>query len=37
MGYDVVGELKDYIVHGHSEILMRKSRSPLSEFKARAG
>ena len=37
LGYDEVGELRDFIVPGHSEILMRKSRSPLSEFKARAG
>jgi ribosomal-protein-alanine N-acetyltransferase len=34
LGYETIGELKDYIVHGHSEILMRKSRAPLSEFKA---
>jgi hypothetical protein len=27
-----VGELHDYIVAGHSEILMRKSIAPLSEF-----
>ena len=33
LGYEVIGELKDYIVSGHSEILMRKSRAPLSEFK----
>jgi len=31
-GYEVVGELKDYIVSGHSEILLRKTISPLSEF-----
>jgi [ribosomal protein S18]-alanine N-acetyltransferase len=30
LGYAVVGELKDYVVAGHSEILMRKSRGPLS-------
>lgn len=29
LGYAVVGELKDYVVAGHSEILMRKSRGPL--------
>ena len=28
LGYGVVGELKDYIVRGHSEILMRKSLGP---------
>jgi [ribosomal protein S18]-alanine N-acetyltransferase len=32
LGYEVVGELRDYIVPGHSEILMRKSMGPLSEF-----
>lgn len=34
LGYTVVGELKDYIISGHSEILLRKSISPLSEFRA---
>jgi ribosomal-protein-alanine N-acetyltransferase len=32
LGYQVIGELKDYIVAGHSEILLRKSIGPLSEF-----
>ncbi len=32
LGYEPVGELKDYIVPGHSEILMRKSRGPTSQF-----
>jgi len=32
LGYEVVGELRDYIVPGHSEILMRKSTGPLAEF-----
>jgi ribosomal-protein-alanine N-acetyltransferase len=32
LGYETVGELKDYIVSGHSEILMRKTISPLNEF-----
>jgi ribosomal-protein-alanine N-acetyltransferase len=31
LGYEVVGELRDYIVRGHSEVLLRKSREPLSE------
>ena len=35
LGYEIIGELKDYIVRGHSEILMRKSRAPLSECKTR--
>jgi [ribosomal protein S18]-alanine N-acetyltransferase len=29
LGYRVVGELSDYIVAGHSEILLRKSLGPL--------
>ena len=29
----MIGELKDYIVPGHSEILLRKSTGPLTEFK----
>jgi len=33
LGYQTIGELKDYFVDGHSEILMRKTISPLSEFK----
>jgi ribosomal protein S18 acetylase RimI-like enzyme len=32
LGYAVVGELADYLVRGHSEVLMRKSRGPWSEF-----
>lgn len=32
LGYEVIGELKDYIVSGHSEILLRKTIAPLSEF-----
>jgi [ribosomal protein S18]-alanine N-acetyltransferase len=30
LGYHVVGELTDYIVPGHSEILLRKTTGPLS-------
>jgi ribosomal-protein-alanine N-acetyltransferase len=30
LGYHVVGELTDYIVRGHSEILLRKTVGPLS-------
>ncbi|UCD06580.1 MAG: GNAT family N-acetyltransferase [candidate division WOR-3 bacterium] len=33
LGYETIGRLKDYIVKGHDEILMRKSVAPLSEFK----
>ncbi len=32
LGYEIVGELPDYIVRGHSEILMRKTTGPLAEF-----
>jgi ribosomal protein S18 acetylase RimI-like enzyme len=33
LGYEVIGELKDYIVPGHSEMLLRKTIGPLAEFK----
>lgn len=36
LGYQVVGELTDYLVHGHSEILLRKSIGPLTEFTVQA-
>src|SRR5262245_9159512 len=29
LGYEAVGELKDYIIRGASEMLMRKTRGPL--------
>lgn len=32
LGYEVVGELKDLIVRGHSEILLRKTIGPATEF-----
>ena len=32
-GYEVVGELKNWIVNGNSEILLRKTIGPLTEFK----
>jgi ribosomal protein S18 acetylase RimI-like enzyme len=35
LGYEVVGELRDYIVRGHSEWLLRKSVAPFAEFTAR--
>ena len=31
-GYKVVGELTDYIVQGHSEILLRKTFGPIATF-----
>lgn len=33
LGYRVVGEMPDYIVPGHSEILMRKTIAPILEFR----
>jgi len=33
LGYEVVGELKEYIVPGNSEILLRKTIAPLTGFK----
>jgi ribosomal-protein-alanine N-acetyltransferase len=35
-GYRVVGELTDYLVAGHSEILLRKTTGPLNGFAPRA-
>ncbi|HME90120.1 MAG TPA: N-acetyltransferase [Myxococcaceae bacterium] len=35
MGYQVVGELRDYIIAGHSEILLRKTIGPLGRAPAR--
>lgn len=31
-GFETVGELRDFIVHGHSEWLMRKSIGPLADY-----
>ena len=33
LGYEIIGELKDYIVSGYSEILLRKTAAPLTDFK----
>jgi ribosomal protein S18 acetylase RimI-like enzyme len=33
LGYELVGELRDYIVRGHSELLLRKTIAPLREFR----
>ena len=33
LGYERVGELKNYLVQGHSEILLRKSIGSLIDFK----
>jgi ribosomal-protein-alanine N-acetyltransferase len=32
LGYERVGELPDFLVKGHSEILLRKTRGPLLTF-----
>ena len=37
LGYAVVGELEDYVVAGHSEILMRKSLGPTTGGRGRSG
>ncbi|MFC1683362.1 GNAT family N-acetyltransferase [Candidatus Zixiibacteriota bacterium] len=33
LGYEVIGEIREFFVPGHSEILMRKSLGPWIEFK----
>jgi ribosomal-protein-alanine N-acetyltransferase len=35
LGYHVVGQIEDFIVPGHSEILLRKTIAPLTEFTPR--
>jgi ribosomal protein S18 acetylase RimI-like enzyme len=38
LGYEVIGEIREFIVKGHSEILLRKSIAPLYDyFKPGAG
>lgn len=32
LGYEVIGELKEFWLRGHGELLLRKTRGPLSEF-----
>jgi ribosomal protein S18 acetylase RimI-like enzyme len=34
LGYERIGELKDYVIAGESEFLMRKSIGPKDEFRA---
>ena len=36
LGYVLVGELTDYIVHGHAELLYRKTLGPVGGFLPRA-
>ena len=35
LGYKLVGELQDFVVAGHSELLLRKSIGPLNGFRPR--
>ena len=35
MGFEVIGEIKNYIMAGHSEILLRKTIAPMNDFKAK--
>ena len=35
LGFEVIGELKDYVIKGHSEYLHRKTRGPKSGFKVK--
>ena len=35
LGYQVVGELPDYVVRGHAEVLLRKTTGPLAEHVVR--
>jgi ribosomal protein S18 acetylase RimI-like enzyme len=37
LGYETVGELRDYIVRGHSEWLLRKSIAPLADWTTSRG
>jgi ribosomal-protein-alanine N-acetyltransferase len=37
LGYETVGELRNYIVRGHSEWLMRKTLGPTAEFRRADG
>ena len=37
LGYEAVGELRDYVVRGHSEWLMRKTLGPYAEFHREQG
>ena len=36
LGYVAVGELTDFVVRGHSELLLRKTTGPLTEHLARS-
>ena len=32
LGYELIGEIRDFIVKGHSELLLRKSIAPLYDY-----
>ncbi len=32
LGYEVIGEIRDFVVKGHSELLLRKTVAPLYDF-----
>ena len=34
LGYEAVGELRDYLIRGASEILMRKTKGSIAEFES---
>lgn len=36
LGYHVVGELRNYLVEGYSEILLRKTQGPVASFAPKA-
>jgi len=36
LGYETIGELKDFVVRGHAEIFLRKTIAPWREFKKRS-
>ncbi len=33
LGYELIGELRDFLISGHSEFLLRKTIAPIREFK----
>jgi [ribosomal protein S18]-alanine N-acetyltransferase len=37
LGYKMIGALMDYIVRGHSELLLRKTTGPFAEFHRESG
>ena len=33
LGYEEIGELKNYMIEGHSEFIMRKTIGPINNFR----